>query len=385
MIKTFPLMTVLSLSAIRCEAVDDFLKGLYTVSAPLQQSIPVQESTATCALGTNLTLQAVASIIAPEEEDLYSQLTSFTHTSVDAANLGALVHHLREHLSVGMYVYTDKAEPAHTEAIAELAKTGTQNIVVDFKERSQAAQIINNQVDKDTKGEIKDLVTEDDIKGDTCLGLLNTLSIEANWHGEFYEKEMVFKVDKQRRSVQGFVGTKKIRLLETQQAHLIELTTSQNMFSLFIKRPKKRHEPVTPITYREVNRLLEQGTILARVTLLPKVEIASTHDLKDQLKHKLPILLGDQIFFTTAFEHPVVLKAFKQKCLVKWDQHGFKGSAATFMGLYYESAPRQPQKIVNVNRPFSFIFALNATHKLPETTVIFSGQVASFEALNVIK
>ncbi|WP_010299619.1 serpin family protein [Candidatus Odyssella thessalonicensis] len=384
MIKIFRFMTVLGLSTVLCEARDDFLRGLYTTSAQLQQSTPLQESTAICALGTNLTLQAVGSIIAPEEEDLLTQLTSHTHTSVDAASLGALVHHLREHLSVGIYVYTDKAEPAHAEAITELVKTGTQNIVVDFKQPSQAAQIINNQVDKDTKGEIKDLVSEDDINDDTCLGLLNTLSIEANWHGEFYEKEMVFKIGKQRRSVQGFVGTEKIRLLETQQAHLIELTTSQNTFSLFIKRPKKRQDPVTPITYREVNRLKEQGTILAQV-ILPKVEIASTNDLKDQLKLKLPILFRGQNFFTTAFEHPVVVNAFKQKCLVKWDQHGFKGSAATFMGMCYESAPRQPQRIVNVNRPFSFIFALNATHTLPETTVIFSGQVAAFETLSVIK
>lgn len=369
------LLSTGELTAKEENSLKGFIEGLYKTSAKQQKP----GSSTISAYGANYAIESLASIIKPSQVKLIEEIRGYTRHTGSTQDLHQLSSDLAQHMAVGVYAYTQKGLPYHQDGLNTLAQTGAINIQVDFTRPAQAAAAINDKIKADTRGRISELLTAGDINPNMALGLLNTLFVKTAWSDTFEESELQFKIGATTQPVKALSGNARVTSLETLDATIFNITTEKNTFSLIIKLPKENQSPL-PISVEDMNKFVQEGEMIQASLEVPFVTLESTIDLHDKLKPGLPTLLGNGSFATTLVDQEMAVATFKQKVRVQWDNKGFEGAAATFIGMVLSALPVQEPKKIIVNRPFSFVFVYNRNHEqLP--VPIFSGQISDFTVL----
>lgn len=354
--------------------ISSFTQGLYNPPLKTQTT-----SSSVSTFGINYTLECLAAILSPEQGKFLNEIRTYTQFNGSPQELGELANELAQHMTVGVYAYTQTGLPYNQNALKTLKDVGATNIEIDFTQPERASKTINDRIATDTQNRIQNLVTSADIKPGTALGLLNTLFVKTPWKETFTADKIDFISGKTITEVKSLTGTVQTKVMETDEFTLFAIDTEKNTFSLLIKLPKNHHQQ-TSITADDIQRLAHDGKFNRATLNVPYVSMESTIDLKDQLQSSLPTLLGDNFFKTTLINQDLKIGTFKQKVVIKWDHNGFEGAAATFMAMVMRAMPMTPPIKITVNKPFSFVFVYN-DKKTKNLVPLFSGEIKDAKPL----
>lgn len=338
------------------------------------------------ALGVNFTIQMLSPMISESNQALVQELENQTGLSKNSYVLLGISNCLKQNgMTVGAYAYTQQDGSLNQGELSKaLEKTGSRHIPVNFRDSGATAKTINDQVEKDTNGLIRDLLNPSEISSDTVLGLLNTLHIKLEWDKKYGFKELKreFKIAGVSKTVRGFRAAEADILSMTIDGGFL-FALSSGTFDFVVKYCPNGN--LSQITSDELHSLYTDGRKIETDFWMPDGEINSTFDLKDALKGRLPELLTKK-FDTNVFDNQSLgVDVFKQMAKVKWDHIGCEAAAATYMGVVNKCMfSSYPEQKIHVKGPFAFEIVSRGVNGI-DTISLFSGQLASFDSLTLVQ
>ncbi|KAM3927073.1 plasminogen activator inhibitor 1 [Leptodactylus fuscus] len=253
---------------------------------------------------------------------------------------------------------------------------------VNFAEPLQAKDILNQWVENQTNGMIKDLMGSKSIPPLTRLVLLNAVHFDGKWILPFPEKDTherpFYRPDGSQVQVKMMENTAKYNYseLETPEGvyyDVIELPYEGDEVSMLIAAPYEKGVPLSTITDILTPELITQWKNnmrrSTRLLVLPKFSLMSEIDLKSPLQRLgvTDMFSAEKANFSRlSTERPLHVSEAFQKVKVEVTESGTRASAATAAILLARMAPLE----VIMDRPFVFIIRHNPTGSL-----LFMGQV----------
>jgi len=262
--------------------------------------------------------------------------------------------------------------------------TSTQT--TDFAKSEEAADTINEYVEKKTRGLIDEIITPQDIGILTRLVLVNAIYFKANWKYQFnkrFTSPMFYNLLGNQGRVQHDRGMKVLAAFrsgdsEKLNSRILELPYDSEDFNMYILIPKNNTlESLNDLTQNynidEIEKSLKSspsGQLLK--VYMPAFETTFKTEMKDTLE-----LMGVSTLFRTPnlgdiSDEPLYVSDVLHKAQVKINEEGSEAAAATGVIVNTRSGgpsfQRQPE--FRVDQPFVFIIHDNA-NKLP----LFIGRI----------
>merc|ERR1712012_1115874 len=261
--------------------------------------------------------------------------------------------------------------------------TSTQT--TDFA-KSEAADTINEYVEKKTRGLIDEIITPQDVGILTRLVLVNAIYFKANWKYQLnkrFTSPMFYNLLGNQGLVQHERGMKVLAAFrsgnsEKLNSRILELPYDSEDFNMYILIPKNNTlESLNDLTQTynidEIEKSLKSsasGQLLK--VYMPAFETTFKTEMKDTLE-----LMGVSTLFRTPnlgdiSDEPLYVSDVLHKAQVKINEEGSEAAAATGVIVNTRSGgpsfQRQPE--FRVDQPFVFIIHDNA-NKLP----LFIGRI----------
>nr|XP_004666350.2 plasminogen activator inhibitor 1 [Jaculus jaculus] len=253
---------------------------------------------------------------------------------------------------------------------------------VDFSEADRARFIINDWVERHTKGMISDLLGEGAVNQLTRLLLVNALYFNGQWKTPFpaagTHHRLFHKSDGSTVSVLMMTQTNKFNYTEftTPDGHyydILELPYHGETLSMFIAAPYEKEVPLSAITNildaKLINHWKGNMTRLPRLLVLPKFSLETEVDLRKPLENlgMTDMFRPEQADFTSlSVEEQLYVSQALQKVKIEVNESGTVASSSTAILV---SARMAPEEII-MDRPFLFVVWHN-----PTRTALFMGQV----------
>ncbi len=254
---------------------------------------------------------------------------------------------------------------------------------VNFQGDSQKArQQINQWVENQTKGKIKDLMPADAITSDTRLVLANAIYFKGEWLNKFEEKNT---------SNNDFYlgGTDKVqvpmmhasevsgKLLESNDLKLLSLPYKGKEISMVIIMPNKKESLDDFISKKLSDSALKgwlqkAGEIKEIQVSLPKFKLEQKYDLKKTLQK-----LGIKSVFNQALadlsgidngKKSLYLAYAVHKAFIEVNEEGTEAAGATGLGVNLKAAI--PEHTFKADHPFLFMIYDNKTE-----SILFMGKL----------
>ncbi|XP_007517987.1 plasminogen activator inhibitor 1 [Erinaceus europaeus] len=253
---------------------------------------------------------------------------------------------------------------------------------VDFSEVERARFIINDWVQKHTKGMITELLGEGALNQLTRLVLVNALYFKGQWklpfpqrgtHHRLFYKPDGSTVDATMMAQTNFFNYTEFVTPDGHYYDIVELPYHGDTISMFVAAPLEKEVPLSTLTRLLDTQLLRhwKGNMarVPRLLVLPKFSLESHADLRQPLER-----LGVTNMFRPSradfsrlsVQEQLSVSQALQKVKVQVNESGTVASSAT--GVIF-TARMAPQEMV-VDRPFLFV----VQHK-PTEAVLFVGQV----------
>ncbi|MHC4513587.1 MAG: serpin family protein [Planctomycetota bacterium] len=237
---------------------------------------------------------------------------------------------------------------------------------VDFlKNKTAAAGAINSWVDRETKGRIKNLISEDALRRNTRLVLTNAVYFKGGWSEEFQKRATTpakfhlegadaVKVPTMHQTEgHGYFADDTVQVLQ------MRYRGGSHAMVILLPKPGRKlaalEKALTPGRLRELISKLEHESV--RVAL-PRFKITSSLSLRD--------CLGD-MGMGSAFDpdeadfqgindgrEPLWISDVLHKTYIDVDEEGTEAAAATAIMTLGAARPRQPIPF-QANRPFLFL------------------------------
>ena len=262
--------------------------------------------------------------------------------------------------------------------------TSTQT--TDFAKSEEAADTINEYVEKKTRGLIDEIISPQDVGILTRLVLVNAIYFKANWKYQFnkqFTSPMFYNLLGNQGQVQHERGMKVLAAFrsgnsEKLNSRILELPYDSDDFNMYILIPKNNTlESLNDLTENydidEIEKSLKSspnGQLLK--VFMPAFETTFKTEMKDTLE-----LMGVSTLFRTPnlgdiSDEPLYVSDVLHKAQVKINEEGSEAAAATGVIVNTRSGgpsfQRQPE--FRVDQPFVFIIHDNA-NKLP----LFIGRI----------
>ncbi|KAL1768705.1 plasminogen activator inhibitor 1 [Sigmodon hispidus] len=253
---------------------------------------------------------------------------------------------------------------------------------VNFSEVERARFIINDWVEKHTKGMISDLLAEGAVNELTRLVLVNALYFNGQWKTPFSEARthhrLFHKSDGSTVSVPMMAQTNKFSYAEfsTPDGHyydILELPYHGETLSMFIAAPYDKEVPLSALTNILDAELIHQWkgnmTKLPRLLILPKFSLETEVDLQGPLKNLGMTDMFSPIkadFTRLSDQEQLSVAQALQKVKIEVNESGTVASSSTAVLV---SARMAPQEVI-MDRPFLFVVRHN-----PTETILFMGQL----------
>ncbi|XP_055461140.1 plasminogen activator inhibitor 1 [Psammomys obesus] len=253
---------------------------------------------------------------------------------------------------------------------------------VDFSEAERATFIINDWVERHTKGMVGDLLPEGAVDGLTRLALVNALYFHGQWRTPFPEagthRRLFYKSDGSTVSVPMMAQTSKFNYteFETPDGHfydVLELPYHGETLSMFIAAPCDKAVPLAALTATLDAELVRHWsgnmTRLPRLVVLPRFSLETEVDLRGPLED-----LGvTDIFHPSKADfsrlsgrEPLSAAQARQKVKVEVNESGTVASSSTAILVSARMAPLE----VVMDRSFLFVVRHN-----PTETILLLGQL----------
>lgn len=250
---------------------------------------------------------------------------------------------------------------------------------VDFiKDSELSRQIINQSVESDTKGHIKNLLPQGSISELTRLVLTNAIYFKGKWKEPFEPektKERDFSLtDGSKVKHQFMSADKTFGYFKGDNYAALEMDYKGEDFSMIIVLPhegtplSKVENSFTDTKYNElINAIAPQKTLV----FIPKFTVESGFSMKKVLGEMgLTVPFTDNADFSgISGNKDLKISEAYHKALIEVSEEGTKAAAATAVVVAMKSMPNF--NVFDANRPFMFILR----HK-PTNTILFIGRVA---------
>lgn len=253
---------------------------------------------------------------------------------------------------------------------------------VDFSDVQRARFIINDWVERHTKGMISNLLGEGAVDQLTRLLLVNALYFNGQWKTPFLKSgthhRLFHKSDGSTISVPMMAQTNKFSYTEflTPDGHyydILELPYHGETLSMFIAAPYEKQVPLSALTNILSAQLISQWkgnmTRVTRLLVLPKFSLESEVDLRAPLENLGMTDMfrpGQADFLNLSDQELLHVSQALQKVKIEVNESGTMASSSTVILV---SARMAPEEII-MDRPFLFVVRHN-----PTGTILFLGQV----------
>merc|ERR1712012_861997 len=262
--------------------------------------------------------------------------------------------------------------------------TSTQT--TDFAKSEEAADTINEYVEKKTRGLIDEIITPQDVGILTRLVLVNAIYFKANWKYQFnkrFTSPMFYNLLGNQGLVQHERGMKVLAAFrsgnsEKLNSRILELPYDSEDFNMYILIPKNNTlESLNDLTQTYNIDEIEKSLKSSASGQLPKVYMpAFETTFKTELKGTLEAVGVCTLFRSPDLDdisdEPLYVSDVLHKAQVKINEEGSEAAAATAVIVNTRSGgPSRPRHLeFRVDQPFVFIIHDNA-NKLP----LFIGRI----------
>ena len=254
---------------------------------------------------------------------------------------------------------------------------------VDYGNPQEAAGIINQWVESNTNGLIKDLITEGVISPLTRLILTNAIYFKGTWKVQFDPDNTTdrdFKISSGNSvevSTMNLIETEDVfNYTETDTLQILELPYTSNDLSMIILLPKNNDlsNIIDSVDNDKLSGWKESMVEKSLDIYLPKFEIETKYSLKETLKQ-----LGMMDPFTTAADFSGItggkdlfISNVIHKAFVEINEEGTEAAAATavIMDLTSVNGGGSSRIVFDCDHPFMYLIQHKETG-----TILFMGSI----------
>jgi serpin B len=272
-----------------------------------------------------------------------------------------------------------KIDKKYTELLHKFYAAKIENVnFVQDNDREKTRLLINDQVEKDTKGNLKDFIPKGIIQESTLMLIINAVYFNAMWNTEFPEEKITR--EKFHTSSGDSTDCKMMyQLIETgyyedEQVQVLELPYQGNKASMILFLPKEPSKKGSDFfnfnSYSKVLPTLKQRPVEISI---PKFRLETSYELSETL-----VKMGMKSAFAPGADFSgitgskgLILDKVLHKSVVDVSEKGTEASSATaVISMRSTKIGQEPVKF-NANRPFYFIIKQN-----PGNMILFMGYLA---------
>uniref|UniRef100_A0A3Q3H2M7 Serpin B6 n=1 Tax=Labrus bergylta TaxID=56723 RepID=A0A3Q3H2M7_9LABR len=235
---------------------------------------------------------ALAMVMLGARANTAAQMSESCHVHTDTyiflhAKFGELLSELNKEdapyaLSVANRLYGEKSYRFNKEYIADTKKHYSAELKsVDFKKKAEEARVhINDWVEKNTQGKIKDLLAEGAVDDSTRLALINAVYFKGTWDQQFKEQDTVeYQFRKKLLEQKMFYKMKNKQILKS-HASFQSVAASGEL------GPNENTGLEMELTHQKFvdwsrPDMMDQGTVEVK---LPRFKLEETYELNNVLK-----------------------------------------------------------------------------------------------------
>lgn len=248
--------------------------------------------------------------------------------------------------------------------------------ILDFREATASVDAINNWVEQQTNGKIKDLLEQ--ITDDDLAFLINALHFKADWATGFSEDATypaAFTNAAGNEVEVEYVNADRDFTTATHDGlQMVDLPFRDSTFSLSLIRPETTEAgwPGTFTTARWLS-LYDQTTYGRAMVFFPKLELSYKNDLLASLKQMgmtdafIPGMADFSAMGQPLTGPTIYISQIAHNAVLEIDEKGAEGAAATSIGFSTTSAP----PMFRFDQPFVLVL-----RHIPTNTMLFVGYVA---------
>ncbi|XP_049643849.1 plasminogen activator inhibitor 1 isoform X4 [Suncus etruscus] len=258
---------------------------------------------------------------------------------------------------------------------------------VDFKRLAEARFIINDWVEKRTKGMITNLLDGSSLDPLTRLVMVNALYFSGQWKMPFSASmthpRLFHKEDGQLKTVPMMSQCNRFNYTEffSPEGHsydVVELPYHGDTISMFLAAPYEKDVPLSTLVRILNSELVSQWkgnmTRASRLLVVPRFSMESEVDLREPLRHlgiSNVFSLGQADFTSFSNQEQLFMSRALQKVKIQVNETGTEASSATgeWASALIMTGRMAPLEII-MNRSFLFVVRHN-----PTGTILFLGQV----------
>jgi serine protease inhibitor len=287
-------------------------------------------------------------------------------------------------LSVANALWGQEGEdflPDFLKLLAENYEAGLRQ--VDFRSVEQACRTINNWVEEQTGGKIKDLLQPPHLSPNTSLVLTNAIYFKGDWASPFPKgatKDEMFAVTEDKRvPVPMMHRTGRLNYRDGGDFHVLDLPYAGNDLSMVILLPKKvdglaRFEE--SLTSEKLSAWLAKLGPHRVDVALPKFKVEAGFELQKALP-----AMGMTLAFTRSADfsgidgkRDLFISAVIHKAFVDVNEEGTEAAAATAVVIARPAAVVRPEPVVEfrADHPFAFLIRHNRSG-----SILFLGRVTN--------
>lgn len=240
---------------------------------------------------------------------------------------------------------------------------------------SEAKETINQWVENQTQGKIKDLVQQ--IKDTDVMFLINAIYFKANWQYQFDPSETrddpFYLADGASVSVPMMANEgAKVNYKYEEGLQLVELPYGNGQFSMVILLPQDENTVanlMNSLTVDQLNGWLQQMDTLTTHLMMPRFKTDFKLNLSDVLKGmgmELPFTTDANFggFFNEIPGEKLYMDRVIHQAFIEVNEEGSEAAAATAVAIGVESVNLERPDMIIVNRPFAYFIREKHTNAL---------------------
>ncbi len=247
---------------------------------------------------------------------------------------------------------------------------------LDFS-KSDAVDIINDWIENNTNGKIKDML-EPPINSATIMFLINAIYFKGDWTYQFKEedtRDATFFHNNGETSIIKLMSLKEeFKYYTNSKFQAIDIPYSSGDFTMTVILPNNYEDMqdyITNLTSNEWNNLLSNFKSNEVQLFLPKFKLKYKNGLKDEL-----IDLGMKKAFTNADfsnitdEYQLFISEVLHQSFLEVNEEGTEAAAATIVEMRLTSVEGDNSITMRIDRPFFFTIRERVSG-----TILFCGKI----------
>ncbi len=252
---------------------------------------------------------------------------------------------------------------------------------LDFSQSIAAKDTMNNWVDENTNGKIKQIVDNVDPLTDVMF-LINAMYFNGTWTYQFNEedtKEDTFYLPGGETKICKMMEVRSyFKFFEDSAIQAIDIPYGNGNYSMTVILPQEDQDidlMITGLTNSQWDEWMDSFTEDSVNLFLPKLKLE--YKIKDLLKEVLTNLgMGiafddEEADFTGMYEPGnIFIDRIIHKTFLEVDEEGTEAAAATVVGMALTSIEGETYPVIRVDR--SFLFAIRENHS---GTILFIGKI----------